>query len=1147
MFGRSYLSTAGDVGDLGSGWQHTYEARVVASSRVVTLVGEVGQRAVYTRSADGTLLPTAGVRTSLRETEDGWEATRRDGSVLLFDADGQLARITDRLGFELIVSRQDGRVTEVTGHSGQRLRFEHEDDRLVRVSGSDGRAIVFEHDRRGRLVAATDAGGGTFRYAYDQDDRLTEVIDANGDPMVVNEYDDRGRVVAQLEGGLERWRFDYEGDGSDLSTVVTDPSGAQRIHRYRNRALISVEDGLGRTTTYAYDDDLNVTAVTDPRGARTTYTYDDHGWVSSVTPPAPFDVPERFEHDRYGNLLRHRAADGGVTTYTYDETGNLLEVTDPTGGTTQLSYDGRRGLASSLVRADGSEWHVEHDEFGRVVEERSPEGRGLRYRYTDTGDLAALTELGEAGTTWTFTWDDAGRLASTTDPAGASYHYEHDAVGQLVAVTGPSGDEVHYAYDPLYRLTGVTGGDGAVTRYVWEDGRLVRRIAPTGAATRFVYDAAGQLVEVTAPTGEAWRYGYDDAGNLTTVEEPNGLRTLVEPNTLGAPATIELPGNTVRYLYDPSGRLQAMHDELGRHDYAYDAVGRLTGITLDGTTTHAYTYDEVGNLREREVAGLDPTTFTYDGDGLPIGISAGDLEVTQRFDGSGRLVERQYDNGVTATLAYDDRGHLARILTRDPQGRTVDAHTYRYDPQGRPLVHRTMVEETVYAYDAQGRLTEAVTSQRGTGEELTAISYEYDAAGRRVAEVRDGETTTYRYDDADQLLEIEGPAGLVEYRYDASGNRVAAGGTSFEYGALGRLEGVRAADGTGVDYLHDGAGVRRAARSTDGSRTDYHWDLAAANYPLLGLDGPGAVERYLVGPGGGVLAASIGEGETLTVHTDALGSVTALAEANGAVAGAYAYEPFGARRSLQGDDPLVALGFTGEQHDPVSELVHLRLRDLDPAIGQFTTLDPAPHPAAMPYTTPYHYGFNAPTVFSDPSGACPWCVVTGAIGATVNVGINVGGALIRGERPTVGGVAGAAAEGFIVGAVSGTGVGLVGVVGAGLAGNAVNQVTRHSLDRSWGEYRPVASAVEFGLSGVLAAGGSWLSTHLQSPITTASGRVIGPPSVDPQNVRAVRAMDLAIHTHMGIRQEILMLPFGTRPGATAAGTGAASTSPTAKR
>jgi RHS repeat-associated protein len=888
-----------------------------------------------------------------------------------------------------------------------------------------------------------------------------------------------------------------------------------------------------------------VTAVTDPSGARTTYAYDEHGWISSVTPPAPFDAPERFERDRHGNLLRHRAADGGVTTYAYDDAGNLLEVTDPAGATTQLSYGGRRGLASTLVRADGSEWHVEHDEFGRVVEERSPEGRGLRYRYTDTGDLAALTELGDERTTWTFAWDDVGRLTSTTDPAGASYHYEHDAVGQLVGVTGPSGDEVRYAYDPLYRLTEVTGGDGAVTRYVWEDGRLVRRIAPTGAATRFGYDAAGQLVEVTAPTGEAWRYGYDDAGNLITVEEPNGLRTRAELNVLGAPSVIELPGSTVRYVYDPSGRLQAMHDELGRHDYAYDEVGRLTSIALDATTTHAYTYDEVGNVRMREVAGLDPTTFTYDGDGLPIGISGMGMEVTQRFDGSGRLVERRYDSGVTTTLHHDERGHLARILTRDPQGRTVDAHTYRYDAQGRPLVHRTMVEETVYAYDAQGRLTEAVTTQRGTGQELTSIGFEYDAAGRRTAEVRDGEATTYRYDDADQLLEAVGPAGSITYSYDASGNRVSAGDTSLAYGALGRLEGVRAADGTGVDYVHDGAGVRRVATSTDGRRTDHLWDLAAGNHPLLGLDGPDGVEHYLVGPGGGVLAASFDTGEALTVHTDALGSVTALADAGGAVAGTYAYEPFGARRSLQGDGPLVALGFTGEQHDPVSGLVHLRLRDMDPAIGQFTALDPAPHPAAMPYATPYHYGYNAPTVYTDPSGACPWCVVTGAIGATVNVGINVGGSLIRGERPTVGGVVGAAAEGFIVGAVSGTGVGLVGVVGAGLAGNAVNQVTRHSLDRTWGEYRPVASAVEFGLSGAFAAGGWWIGNHLRSPITTTSGRVIGSPAVDSSSRRAVTTMQTAIHTHMGVRQEILMMPFGMRPGAATTGVGA--TSPTAKR
>jgi YD repeat-containing protein len=120
----------------------------------------------------------------------------------------------------------------------------------------------------------------------------------------------------------------------------------------------------------------------------------------------------------------------------------------------------------------------------------------------------------------------------------------------------------------------------------------VSAAASAAASAAVLAPRARTVVEVTAPTGEAWRYGYDDAGNLITVEEPNGLRTRAELNVLGAPFTIELPGSTVRYVYDPSGRLQAMHDELGRQ-----AVRQTEG------SNHVHLYLKTRELLRRDEEG----------------------------------------------------------------------------------------------------------------------------------------------------------------------------------------------------------------------------------------------------------------------------------------------------------------------------------------------------------------------------------------------------------------------------------------------------------------------------------------------------------------------------------------------------------------
>jgi len=59
--------------------------------------------------------------------------------------------------------------------------------------------------------------------------------------------------------------------------------------------------------------------------------------------------------------------------------------------------------------------------------------------------------------------------------------------------------------------------------------------------------------------------------------------------------------------------------------------------------------------------------------------------------------------------------------------------------------------------------------------------------------------------------------------------------------------------------------------------------------------------------------------------------------------------------------------FTGEYADPTG-LYHLRARYVDPAIGRFLQLDPAPGSQADASLAEYLYAANRPTVMVDPTG-----------------------------------------------------------------------------------------------------------------------------------------------------------------------------------
>ena len=128
----------------------------------------------------------------------------------------------------------------------------------------------------------------------------------------------------------------------------------------------------------------------------------------------------------------------------------------------------------------------------------------------------------------------------------------------------------------------------------------------------------------------------------------------------------------------------------------------------------------------------------------------------------------------------------------------------------------------------------------------------------------------------------------------------------------------------------------------------------------------------------------------------------------------------------------------------------------------------------------YSYVFNQPTYYNDPSGHCPWCLVTGAIGGLITGGTYLlttptsewnGGDLLL---TTGAGVAGGALIGTGVGAAAGTTV-IAAAVGTGIAVSAEsylinNAVTGESFDRIDFSITTIAGGVEGGIATLPGVG-----------------------------------------------------------------------------
>ncbi|QGJ71800.1 Hypothetical protein PBC10988_35090 [Planctomycetales bacterium 10988] len=732
-------------------------------------------------------------------------------NTMLYDEQGRLLSITDALG-------------EVTSFTWDAQLISSVTDRL-------GRVTQYFYDEQDRLIEMIDAEGGSTTYQYDANSRLIETIDPIG-RRTTSEYDAAGRLIAStlfaapgtLGPASATMQYEYDEVGNVLATI--DALGNRSTFSYDGlQRLLSQTDPLGQVESFGYDAVGNLLSMTDARGATWSYSYDllDRLLVSTD----PLSGTTSRTYDAIGNLLSLTDPNANTTFYEYDDRYRLTTITDALGESIQYSYDDAGNLATVTDRR-GYTTSYTYDALHRLTAMTNPLLDSQQFAYDAEGNLTQWTD--ELGRSWTYTYDDLNRLLTTTDPLSGQDQYSYNAVGQLLAYTDANSHTTSFEYN-LYsqvaRLTDALGGQDF-----------------------YQHDAAGNVLSATDANGHTTSYSYDALHRLTTVTDALGYQThfSYDANS-NLTAFTDQAGSTTNYQYDLLNRLTSITDSLGYQDwYAYDAAGNLTAYTDANGHATQYTYDALhrlasvvdalgheefyqhdasGNLLSFTDANGHATAFTYDAlSRLTTMTDALGYQRHYAYDATSNLLAFTDQAGSTTNYQYDALDRVTSIT--DPLGYQV---SYGYDANSNLT---SFTDEagytTTFQYDALDRQTQTVNPLGGIFETV------YDAVGNVVQEIDElGRTTGYVYDPLNRMIEIHDPRStlatpvVTTLSYDGVGNLLSLTDplgqtTEYEYDSLHRLILSRDPRQQTTTYAYDPVGNLTETIDRNGRRTTFSYD-----------------------------------------------------------------------------------------------------------------------------------------------------------------------------------------------------------------------------------------------------------------------------------------------------------------------------------
>jgi RHS repeat-associated protein len=755
-------------------------------------------------------------------TPPGYVYTDPSGTAYTMTSSGQLQSIVDKNGNALTITAAG--ITSSTGLSVPFIR--DSSGRITKITDPQGNNYLYAYDLHGNLESVTYPNTTqASTYTYDSSHRYLSGTDFRNNPLPATTYDASGRLQSVTDGLGETTSYAY--DLTTNTTSITYPPdaggnvGTATMVYDTMGDLLTSTDPLGHTTTNTFDSNQNLLSTTDPLNHITCYTYDANGNRTSVslpqTGPTCSAIVSTTAYNQYSEPTQTVDELGNVRTFNYDVNFNPQSVTDGLGTLASFVFDNDGTMQAGAIGFDISAnpsmaSQFTYDSGGNMASRTDALGRTTSYTYNSLGQEISMVEplppgISASAATTAYTYDAFGNLTQTAAPLGRTTGSTYDANGNKLTDTDARGNITSYAYDALNRLS--------TTTY------------PTSPATAFskTYDFRSNVVTETDQAGHVTKHTYDLAGHQTSVTQAYGTSN----------------ATTTTYAYDGAGRMASMTDALGNTTaYTYDAAGNLlsvtTGYGTSNASTTSYTYDSARNRTSMTDGNGNMTYYAYDARKRLIvttfSATASQPQTTRTntYDGPGNLTSVTDQNGNIVQYAYDAANQLQSVTQTSSPNTPNYVTSYGYNVLG-DITGLTDANShlTENAFDL---LSQPISKTLPDGS-LTETR-QYDPAGNLTSLTHfNGKTTTYSYDTLNRLLSRtpDSTTGepTVSFTYTATGKRAsmadASGTTNYTYDSMDRLITKATPEGTLI-YSYDAAGHLASMTSshTNGISVSYTYD-----------------------------------------------------------------------------------------------------------------------------------------------------------------------------------------------------------------------------------------------------------------------------------------------------------------------------------
>lgn len=958
-----------------------------AGNRLLTLTinGVMKLKNIY--DTKGNLIKTSDALDRCREIE----YDSRGNAVKVIMPDG---------GISLLSYDSRGNITSITDEMENTVSYEYDNcNRVISVIDGNKHRTRFSYNDCNLITSMTNADGKSRFYEYTKNGKLLKIKDFNG-AVTSQEYNNMNQVksITQPDRGTVFLEYDLMQNVSKRNF----PNGAQVSYEYNSlNHLERMTLPTGGSISYEYDPNGNRVAEIDPNGTRISFEYDERNRRTAVIDGS--GARTEFDYDMDGNLITITNPEGKSYTFSYDEAGQKISEIDILGNRKKYEYS-QIGKISSITTPKGKKILYEYYPGGALKKQIFPNGNHEEYFYDNNKNL--VRRRNQKGDYLLYSYDSLDQLVKIKSSFGQEMSYCYDAVGNIISMKDALGHITKYEYSPGNHLTAVIDASGNKTEYAYDSmGSLIaicqhggccdvmgdQELMSTGHLTKYERDTMGKIVGIKDPLGEQEHYQYNLAGQLISKEDKEGFKTQYTYTLTGDLKEVNYAdGRSVEFTYNSLRKLTEIKDWLGTTEVLRDEAGRPVKITDFKGRKVSYEWGKTGERKALIYPDGKEVRYEYDEFSRLCRLIDGEDEILYKYNKEGFLKEKVFPNSLTSSYIYDDMGRLSSLIHKEDD-KLLEQFDYKYDLVGNKteiIKKRQMLPDNdaicqeyyneikkvngvyKYQYDNNNRLT-------GVYKDKDRLrKFEYDAFGNRVKK-REGNSDTYYYYNAmNQLLETGGAGGAERYQYDKRGNisQIIKNGeisNTYRYDETNRMVEACNIKGQRATYTYNGIGNRVGKAENIGSNVKYSCfllDLTKDTNNLLQVADE-KVQTFVWD--GQVVSLNTNQKHTSYYLYDEMDSPIRLQTKEKQTVGLYVYDEFGNDLSTTQkiEQPF---GYTGYQHDKVSNTYFAQHREYISDKGRFAEADPVTGFIHNPKTlNPYGYCFGNPMNLIDVNGKFP--------------------------------------------------------------------------------------------------------------------------------------------------------------------------------